>query len=449
MASIYLPHAGRSDYDALMNDSLVQSDGILIGLCGRVASVIVGGDFNLSAIPHLLTGPPEECSEPRDSDFEHSERFMNVFRRHKMEFVVPEAGFTPNCFPYRQNVMPSVLGYLAASTTLGKCIASVTIESEWHAATDHVPILLHLRQQTGEAPNRRRHRARRRRRWENELRKTPASSPPLRERQWRTMEDLEEKIAAAANKVGRTSVGHRRTPFDEQEKELRSARRKEQHRGSRLALQRCILTVRRFQKQWKYESELLKATQRSQNLSKLPRPKGLLLAGKFDLATRQQDFANHWIPIVRGEEDIEELQQELEALAQQSFPYSSTFSEVDAMHIFHRPKKSKATGADGVLAEYLGALSTDQRLRLICFAREVLGGTMSMPASWSVAVVSLIAKVLVPQSPSDYRPITVLPTMFKFVKRLWILESSSYLALRHRSSHGLRATYPRGTSLCV
>lgn len=52
-----------------------------------------------------------------------------------------------------------------------------------------------------------------------------------------------------------------------------------------------------------------------------------------------------------------------------------------------------------------------------------------------------IAKVPVPQSPSDYRPITVLPTMFKFVMRLWILESSEYLALRHTSSHGFRATY--------
>lgn len=111
------------------------------------------------------------------------------------------------------------------------------------------------------------------------------------------------------------------------------------------------------------------------------------------------------------------------------------------MHIFHRLKKGNATGGGGVLAEYLGALSTDQRLRLICFAREVLEGTMSMTASWSVAVVCLIAKVPVPQGPSDYRPIAVLPTMFKLVMRLWILEGSSYLALRHKSSHGFRATY--------
>lgn len=55
----------------------------------------------------------------------------------------------------------------------------------------------------------------------------------------------------------------------------------------------------------------------------------------------------------------------------------------------------------GVLAECLTALTTEQRMRLVSFAREILEGTMEMPPTWSIAVVSLISKVLVPRSPSD------------------------------------------------
>lgn len=117
-ACLHLPHAGRPDYEALRHTSLTQLDSVLADLAKQTDSIVLGGDFNLSAIPHLLTGACEASGMPRDTDFEYSERIVQRLRRHGMEFVVPEGGFAPTFWPYRQQVQPLVLDYFAATCSM-------------------------------------------------------------------------------------------------------------------------------------------------------------------------------------------------------------------------------------------------------------------------------------------------------------------------------------------
>lgn len=161
------------------------------------------------------------------------------------------------------------------------------------------------------------------------------------------------------------------------------------------------------------------------------------MAGVSDLAKRQKEFKEHWIGIVRGDADINGLQGQLEALTKLAFPCSSTFSGVEAIQVLHRRKKGTSTGEDGVLAEYSTALSNRAEVAPSLLRSRGPGRETGHAADLAVAVVFLIAQVLVPRSPWSIDQ----PTMLNGVMRLWLCESSGYLALRHRSSHGFRGSF--------
>lgn len=113
----------------------------------------------------------------------------------------------------------------------------------------------------------------------------------------------------------------------------------------------------------------------------------------------------------------------------------------DFLGILQKIPLAKAGGEDGLLGEFVRALSPDQQGVLFQLLKRVLAGVEEMPQSWKHATVTLIPKMLRALTPKYFRPITVLPVAQKLALRLWLAEVKPYLQLRRGSSHGFRAGF--------
>lgn len=79
--------------------------------------------------------------------------------------------------------------------------------------------------------------------------------------------------------------------------------------------------------------------------------------------------------------------------------------------IVARLKRGKTEASDGVLAEFLQAMTPEQIGNLYTRLFEVLAGETTAPASWYEASITLIPKIERAVLAADFRPITRLPVL--------------------------------------
>lgn len=100
--------------------------------------------------------------------------------------------------------------------------------------------------------------------------------------------------------------------------------------------------------------------------------------------------------------------------------------------------RGKAGGEDGVVAEFVQALSPEQKCRLADLIHALLCGSVAAPQGWKHARVTLIPKVAGALLATQFRPIIVLPYTLKLSIRVRLKMAEPYLRLRRKSSHGFR-----------
>lgn len=101
-------------------------------------------------------------------------------------------------------------------------------------------------------------------------------------------------------------------------------------------------------------------------------------------------------------------------------------------------KKRRSGGSDGVLAEFVKALSPEQQCTIVQVLLDMLRGRTPMPAGWKKAKVSLIPKTAAATAAGQFRPITILPVTLKIRMHIWMAMASPFLALQESTSHGFR-----------
>lgn len=103
--------------------------------------------------------------------------------------------------------------------------------------------------------------------------------------------------------------------------------------------------------------------------------------------------------------------------------------------------KNKAGSGDGVLGEYVSAISPDQAGLLLHLLTDALLGRAELPRSWRRASVTLIPELAGAVLAKHYRPITVLPVLQKLALRCCLSAAWSFLELDSQASHGFRTGF--------
>lgn len=92
---------------------------------------------------------------------------------------------------------------------------------------------------------------------------------------------------------------------------------------------------------------------------------------------------------------------------------SSHVTVEDLQEVIGKMKTGKTCSDDHVVAEMLQALPLDAIGKLAALIDEALEGTAPLPESWSELQAILLPKLDKPVSWSDYRPVTICPTLCK------------------------------------
>ena len=79
----------------------------------------------------------------------------------------------------------------------------------------------------------------------------------------------------------------------------------------------------------------------------------------------------------------------------------------------HNMRRRKTCSSDYVVAEMLQTLSLEELEVLIRFFNDLLAGVAAMPKSWRQVVCTLLPKKTNPTQRSQFRPISIMPTMPK------------------------------------
>lgn len=239
--------------------------------------------------------------------------------------------------------------------------------------------------------------------------------------EWQSVSDFETEIARAGRAV---AAPHRRppTPFDEVIADLRRQRSKEHRRPERRLLQRAVWATRTKQREWRADEELAALTHCGASSSKqkkaLPEPRRT--SGRTAALT--ETWSERWRAIVGHDRTLgdetaasrERLQKRTSAPAELELP--DLYWEATWLMTNHA--RGKAGGEDGVVAEFVQALSPEQKCRLADMIHVVLCGSIPAPPGWRRARVTLIPKVAGALLATEFRPITVLPFTLKLSMRV-------------------------------
>lgn len=131
-----------------------------------------------------------------------------------------------------------------------------------------------------------------------------------------------------------------------------------------------------------------------------------------DTAALTKEWAEHWRTIVgHGRSTADEtavsrerLQQRISARAELDLPDFYW----EAIRLMPNQARGKAGGEAGVVAEFVQALSPEQKCRLADLIHALLRGSIAAPPGWKHACVGLIPKVAGPHAghavPADHSP---------------------------------------------
>lgn len=111
------------------------------------------------------------------------------------------------------------------------------------------------------------------------------------------------------------------------------------------------------------------------------------------------------------------------------------------MQLLMKVPKNKAGSDDGVLGEYVSAISPDQAGLLLFLLIDALLGRVELPRSWRRASVTLIPKLAGAVLANHYRPIMGLLVLQKLALRCWLSAASSFLELDSQASHVFRTGF--------
>ena len=109
--------------------------------------------------------------------------------------------------------------------------------------------------------------------------------------------------------------------------------------------------------------------------------------------------------------------------------FGAQISVSDLQFVIRKLARNKARGLDGFSNNEVRAMSADMRSMLLTLFNTCTD-TALWPRHLTGATVSLLSKVLQPMTPSDARPITILPTLY----RVWA-KCISVKAMRHLLPH--------------
>lgn len=267
------------------------------------------------------------------------------------------------------------------------------------------------------------------------------------------MTDVESDVSRAGRLSAAATPGRFAAPFDHLERGVTQARRTQHHPEARKAIQRGILQVRRQQGLWRAEKRILEATSHGRNLARprdqVSRPTMLIL-GRYTVACHTETFRSHWKSIMTTPAEQGGDQQHgpdiptfgLEAadfrdVVPVPAPHPGAAAAVDLellVRVLRRLRRGRAGGTEGVAAEIVTALDHDGKEALTRVLRDVLEGTTPMPDGWSLAEVALLPTIIGAATPDKFRPITILPVMFKICMRAWQELAGPFLQLRSRAS---------------
>lgn len=110
----------------------------------------------------------------------------------------------------------------------------------------------------------------------------------------------------------------------------------------------------------------------------------------------------------------------------------------DFLTIVSKPKKRRAGGEGGVVAEFVQCLPVEPKSMLHQLLHDTLTGYLAPPKHWKQAAVSLNPESLGAFLAGDFRPITVLSTALKPAAKMWLYAATPCIALQSPRSHGFR-----------
>lgn len=382
-----------------------------------------------------------------------SSDLADLLAAKQLVLMPPEGGFVPTFVPYNRDQKEQVLDHICVSP---EARGRLCIEKDWVVASGHLALNLdmfctepaHIPCEPGSEDPRdpqrfvKRHRQRAPRRrwrgWREEVAGQFAALLP--DGIWDSVHHLQRGILWAARAASATQRRSSRwTPYDEMEKHFVRERKVTGDRDARKVLSKWILQVRGYQTRWRFEKKLADLTAQKKSAAKTPTPVGLKISGQGAAEALRGDFPSFWSDILEGDSDAplhgaETLRPSDDLRPAEQAAMSSWDSEcrdtlishVDFLGIVMRTPKGKAGGSDGVLGEYLTAMSADQLGMLLRLLTATLQGTLPMPPSWRRADVTLIPKVAGALLAKQYRPITVLSVLQKMGLKVWLHASMPF-----------------------
>jgi hypothetical protein len=125
---------------------------------------------------------------------------------------------------------------------------------------------------------------------------------------------------------------------------------------------------------------------------------------------------------------------------------SFVFSEVSMSDVSRafRDIKSTAVGCDGISSRMLGPIMSSV-LPVITFIINASLSSSEFPSAWKEANVIPLPKKAAPASPSDFRPISVLPLLSKVAEKLVFQQLNSFI-VAHSLYNPLQSGFRRGHS---
>lgn len=235
------------------------------------------------------------------------------------------------------------------------------------------------------------------------------------------------------------------TPFDPSVSNLKKQRSAARDPLHRKILQKACIAAVRQQRQWKLEKALEEATNMSELHHKNERERQTPLSTSGNVEAETTAFETHWTNIVQhGKRPDPDEEQKIRKLQESCGKPSDFYSEdlFDKITVtMLKMKKGKSGGTDGVLAEFVKALTPEQQCTVVQVLLSMLRGQTPMPAGWKKARVRLIPKIAAAIAAGQFRPITVLPVTLKISMHIWMALASPFLALQETTSHGFRAGF--------
>lgn len=219
-------------------------------------------------------------------------------------------------------------------------------------------------------------------------------------------------------------------------------------RPSRKAICKLIQKVRGYKRWWLFENKVSDMTANRRSMAKTPSTARIRLSKAGSAAKVRGEFRAFWNAILTGPatpplggeplgpSDRLTPTQRVATDCAENATLDVRVSHEDFVHPLMMSPKNKAGSEDGVLGEYLAAISPEQAGLLLHLLTDALLGRVLLPPSWRRAVVTLIPKLAGASLAKQYRPIKVLPVLQKLALRCWLSAALPFLELRSQASHG-------------